>query len=380
VERRQIQRLAAQDLDPATFSELAAHGEDLLVERKAQLPEPERLGAAVASMANMLGGWLLLGVDDKSRELEDLVLPRGVDLQSHIGQLLRNAVDPVPPFLAGSLDVDGMRVGFVRVFHASVPVLAKGSGAIYLRDDGGKQPVADHRQLLDLARAGSEAEDEARRRPDRNSLTQAVLGLPSNAHGMMEFHMRAVVRAAPLTVTPQLAEWPVTRGAGVCLDAAEWLARKAGAPDGFTTEIRPHGRAVAAFASQLSPRPIRAHQAVAVAACDGIFGVSISREVNNVMETHQIRRDWIRPAIEGVYSILDAAEALGDAVVDLHLIHSREITLVSEEARKHPLPNRVYCGGAVLTLPADEEDRVDLGRLWEREVGRTAGIALWETP
>jgi predicted HTH transcriptional regulator len=90
MENRDIQRLAAASITPDLFKDLAAHGEDLLVERKGAVPSAEKLGAEVASMANMLGGWILLGVHDKTRKLEALDLPQGVDMQSHIGNLLRN--------------------------------------------------------------------------------------------------------------------------------------------------------------------------------------------------------------------------------------------------------------------------------------------------
>ncbi|HEY2333612.1 MAG TPA: ATP-binding protein [Solirubrobacterales bacterium] len=177
---REIQRLAAAEINEDLYS-LAAHGEDLLIERKAQIPKPERLGAEVASMANMLGGWLLLGVDDQTRKLETLRLKDGIDLQSHFGNLLRRAVDPVPAFLAGTLEVGDTYVGFVRVLPASVPVLVRGSGAVYTRDAGGKIRISDRRALLDLARLGRDAEDETRERPDLNQLTQILLGLPAQS-------------------------------------------------------------------------------------------------------------------------------------------------------------------------------------------------------
>ncbi len=230
VELRELQKLAAANIDAGLYKELAAHGEDLLVERKAQIPAPEQLGAEVASMANMIGGWLLLGVNDKTRKLAALDLPRGIDLQSHIGNLLRNAIDPVPPFLADRLEVDGETVGFVRVFERSVPVLVSGNGAIYTRDAGGKVPVSDHRALLELARRGRLAEQAAGRRAQENELTECLLGL-AGAGQAQQNYLRSAVRAAPLTVTPQLAEWPISTGPQSCMEAAEVSAWKSAADE-----------------------------------------------------------------------------------------------------------------------------------------------------
>jgi hypothetical protein len=226
MENRDIQRLAAASLTAELFKDLAAHGEDLLVERKGNIPSAEKLGAEVASMANMLGGWVLLGVNDKTRQLESLDLAQGVDMQSHIGNLLRNAVDPVPPFLADTIEVEGLTVGFVRIFSSSVVVLVSGSGAVYTRDAGGKLPVSDHRALLDLAGRGREAEEEATRRAGENRLSEAVLGL--SPHRMGADQMLSVVRAAPLTVTPQLAAWPVSGGVSPCWAVAKELGERLG--------------------------------------------------------------------------------------------------------------------------------------------------------
>jgi predicted HTH transcriptional regulator len=59
-----IRRLSLAALDEPALEELVRHGEDLLVERKQDLPKAPRFGAAAGSLANTLGGWILLGVAD----------------------------------------------------------------------------------------------------------------------------------------------------------------------------------------------------------------------------------------------------------------------------------------------------------------------------
>jgi hypothetical protein len=378
VDRRRIQRLSAAALDADQFRELAAHGEDLLVERKVQIPTPERLGAETASMANVLGGWIFLGVDDKSRELRPLDLPAGIDMQSHIGNLLRKSVDPVPPFLADQLEVDGMTVGFVRVFQAAVPILCTGNGSVYVRDDGGKRPIDNHRMLLELARRGEEAEESARERPNRNALTLGLLGL--DKQNAVAGQLQAIVRAAPLTVTPQMAEWPVSAGPGTCLQVAQCLGSSAGADAGFEVQVRPFGRATAAHGTAAMQLGTGSISVMAIADCAGIFAASLSLPVVNFLATHELRRTYIRPVINAVALLLQGAEAYGDAVVDLHLVLGREVSLDGGAGvGSHPIPPRVHCGSAILGTPADEEDLAALGRRWEREISREAGIAMFET-
>src|SRR5947208_507639 len=93
-----IRRLSLADLDQHTLEELVRHGEDLLVERKRDIPSPPKFGAAAGSFANTLGGWILLGVDDDGT-VHGWEKDEQLDLQSHLGNLLRSEVDPLPPFV-----------------------------------------------------------------------------------------------------------------------------------------------------------------------------------------------------------------------------------------------------------------------------------------
>jgi predicted HTH transcriptional regulator len=56
--------LTLADLDDAALERLVRHGEDLPVEPKQTLPAPPQFGAAIASFANTLNGWLLIGARD----------------------------------------------------------------------------------------------------------------------------------------------------------------------------------------------------------------------------------------------------------------------------------------------------------------------------
>jgi hypothetical protein len=95
--------------------------------------------------------------------------------------------------------------------------------------------------------------------------------------------------------------------------------------------------------------------------------------------TNELRRDYIRPAIEAVSLLLEEAEAFGDAVLDMHLAHGREISLMDSQGRyNQTLPRYVHCGSAILTVPTEEDERAELAKRWEREVARDTGITLWE--
>jgi hypothetical protein len=383
MKHEEIQRLAAADLDEETFRGMVEEGEGLLVERKSELPKPEALGKLVGSLANTLGGWILLGVTDRERKIVGGAFPPSTDPQSHIGNLLRNQVDPVPPFLAGALKATGHDVGYVRVFQAATPVLATGTGAVYVRDAGGTRPISDHRDLLALATRGQQAETDARVRADaqvrfQHELLAPRLGYPGGKVHVPEGYLRVIVRGAPLTVTPQFQDWPVSkRGSSVCWQVARRLADLLGAEEGFDHEVSPRGRLVTARACPLQPPPADkvSWLAIVAADCAGVAGAAVAYKSYESMETHDLRRRAIRPGIEAVVEVLEEAEAYGDAVLDMWLCTPGKGFSLAGEARG--LPRGVHCGSARLTIPAGDDECAALGRTWEREIAREAGMERW---
>jgi hypothetical protein len=151
-----IRRLAVADLDETALERLAAHGEDLFVERKRAIPN-DGIGRTVAAFANSLGGWLLLGVANDGTPV-GFSPPGRADPQAYIGQLLAAEVDPLPPYLAAARQIKGIPILVVRVFEsADTPHLLRATGALVLRTTRGTETVADQRLLLELARRGEEA-------------------------------------------------------------------------------------------------------------------------------------------------------------------------------------------------------------------------------
>jgi hypothetical protein len=195
------------------------------------MPDPERLGAVVASFANTIGGWILIGVDDDGG-VRGLQRDGRLDLQSHIAQLLRNTIDPVPPFGTAVLEIDGLAIAVLRVFQSDdATVILKRNGAVYLRDAGGKYPVSDRAILLDLAVRAAEKRERATARLKGQALVVRALNPPDggglmNALAARPAHtLRIVVRVAPLTVLPRFRGWAVSRAAAqLCTGEAARLA------------------------------------------------------------------------------------------------------------------------------------------------------------
>lgn len=367
-----IRRLALSDVNEDVLRELVEHGEDVLVERKRQLPDPPKFGAAAASLANTLGGWILLGVDD-DRNVVGYEPPRGTDAQSHLASVLRNEVDPLPPFVAEPRQLDGKSIVAIRVFEsADAPHIVRGTGAVYVRTSKGKEPIDDHQTLLALAHRGEEAEVRARQRLDSLPLVAHATPLGISAGGS---YARAVVRAAPFTVTPQFTEWPISKqGASLCLQLVDELVLGDEPP-----LLESAARGAIARKMQLKPSPTAADWAGIVAADSG--GVIATRFVQQLepmsqLSLDQLRAAILRPQLNTIAAMLEQSEAIGRAALDVRVYFSRDLVVAG--ANRSPDGKSLHVAGE-LTIPASEDEVAALGRRWERELARNFGINMWET-
>lgn len=375
-----IRRLALADVDEDVLRGLIEHGEDLLVERKRQPPAPPRFGAGVAAFANTIGGFILLGVND-DKTLHGWQPPEGRDLQSHIAELLRQEVDPLPPFVVEMRELDGKPIGVIRVFESvDGPHIVRGTGALYLRSSKGKEPVPvqDQRTLIELARRGREAEDEARVRLAAQPVIGEVFWVPDWSGFNMrqtrdDSEVRFVARAAPLTVTPPLRDWPLTRrAADRAHELVDRLVPRLPVSNRDPTRA-PHGRAMVTSVERATVTGAR-QAATIVMDSAGVFGVEQrfgnDREGRTAPLTMETVGAVIVPLARTLATLLQESEAYGRAVTDLWLM-----------LPPRSLPEGVAFGvhaSSEITIPADEDEIMDMSAGWHRELQRNFGIVKYE--
>lgn len=378
-----IRRLTLADLKQPQLEDLVAHGEDLLVERKRDLPKPPRFGAAAASFANTLGGWILLGVDDTAGEVHGWEKPERLDLQSHLGSVLRAEVDPLPPFVCAMRKVDDKPIGVIRVFPSvDSPHIVRGTGAVYVRSSKGKEPVDDHRTLLELARRGEDAEARARDRLRSLPVVNHVLKPPDAGYTIAsdDRDLRFIARAAPLTVTPALAEWPLTRHAWEwCKRFAESLLPPINVPyERRGPDPEPHGRAMVTRLAQWHHSEIRDAVAIVVDS-GGVMGIELRRGAapgdQRVLLLNAMLDEEIRPLVWKLAAMLYEAEAYGRAAVDLWINWPPKTA--AREQEREGIPQAVHVAGE-LTIPADDTEADALAEAWHREIQREFGITKFE--
>jgi Putative DNA-binding domain len=381
-----IRRLILADVvtDPALVRHLIAEGETLFVERKRALPS-DGLAPTVASFANTLGGWVLLGVTN-DRQVVGYEWKGRSDLQDHVREHLRDAVDPLPPFAAASVKIDGKPVGVVRVAEsADTPHIVAGTGALYVRLPGGKEPVTDHRTLLEMARRGEEAIARAQGELYGLPLVEAELARMDRLPGQVPVGvldpprvLEWVIRARPLTVPGHFADRALTEKtgrAGAKRIAA--LLPPASPQRGAGCSARARG--VCASALDTDPPA----QADLVIDAGGVVAARFASYRRVGVSYHDSMAQLLEPQLHVVAETLGDLDAFGRAVVGLELRQAGDLTVGTAGQSVGQLDPRTLQDGALrmggeIVVPAEADDVRDVVARWLRELFRAAGLAEFE--
>lgn len=385
-----VRSLSLADLDEGGLRALIAQGEPLFVERKVATPR-DGLGPTVASFANTLGGWLLLGIADQGG-VRGFTEHGRSDLQDHLRHKLRNEVDPLPPFLARSFELDGKTIGVVRVIESSdTPHIVRRTGALYIREPGGKQPIRDHQTLMSLARRGAEARDEAAKRLRELPMIGEALRTPERLpddriwtsppepgdRPPLPPVLEMIVVAAPLTVSPAfadraLAESTVTWSSETVKRLWERALDQLGPHRG---EIEVYQRGFAIEGVQ------RGSQRLVTLAVDSggvVAARTAQRRQGGTFLLDTLANKNLPVLLEVVADTLAYLDAHGRALVDLVVrgIHGMQVQGGSNEV-VHSDKEKLHIGGE-LPIPAEPRDFHDFAGRWAREFGRATGLPHWE--
>jgi hypothetical protein len=352
---------------------------ETLVELKRTIPA-EGLGPTVSSFANTIGGWVILGVDDVSREIVGWKPKGRADDLDYLRDLLANDVDPLPPFAAKPIRLK-RRVSAIRVYESSdTPHIVRGTGSVYVRDPGASRKIRSHDELVALAGRGETAGEDARRRLEVQPAVNALLAVPHVRADRQDLvtDVHIIARAAPLTVTPTTRDWPLTRMAAAwCLQRVEQLLPPWG---GFGREgpwAEPFGRAVGAQLVQHKPSGARDRAAV-VADSAGVLAAQIRRGPMTSEPAFVVIKDLLedfRLLARFVGAGLAEAEAFGRAVADLSIVVPASARIYGAARDKPPRPLRAV---HEIVAPPSEQDVTDLAEAWHREIQREVGIETYE--
>ena len=379
-----IRRLALAELDPDRLRRLVGEGEPLFVERKEATPK-EGLGPTVASFANTLGGWLLLGVADDGG-LRGWREHGRSDLQDHLRHVLRREVDPLPPFSARSIELEDQPIGVVRVIESvDTPHIARRTGALYIREPGGKRPISDHGTLLELARRGEEAIFRAQHRHEAMGLVDRALASPSHlpedpfgaAEGSLPMALEWIVRAAPLTVPAAFADRALSKATvDHCVEATKRLWGGEGPlPGKHRVDLDVFGRGLRTEGIHLGlPTMVN----VALDAGGLVAARSTQRRTDGTLYLPTLAQEELQRLLRAVADLLDELDAHGRSVVDLVVRGTKEMQVQRTAGERASIEAEGLHIGGELSIPAEEEDLTAAAARWTREFARAAGLPAWE--
>jgi len=111
----------------------------------------KKIPKIITSFANSAGGWLFVGVDEKTNELDKLEKSSRTDYSQIISQLLREHVSPLPRFDARFLKSKNSSFGVlaVYIFEGNNPPYVA-DGTIYVRNGSSSEPVKSQRTEIDI--------------------------------------------------------------------------------------------------------------------------------------------------------------------------------------------------------------------------------------
>jgi hypothetical protein len=192
-----------------------------------------QIAKAAASFANMLGGWVLVGVQNgeptDGRE-DGWQPPEDEPFIDYVRMRLREQIDPLPHFsagirvLEGNSEWAGRRVGVIRVYESTdTPHIMRKPGIVFIREAGADrrfhaERIRSHLELVRLAERGRVARADAAHRFDEGMLplTEGALGIEytTGATGtgrtfreIYASQPASTVRMTPLSLTQRFETW-----------------------------------------------------------------------------------------------------------------------------------------------------------------------------
>jgi hypothetical protein len=140
-----MRNLALADVTPDDVRVMLEENETLFVEHKSSVDgEGYKIAEAVASFANTLGGWVVIGVRDG--ELSDWSVPES--LTDRVRQILDRWLDPLPAFASRVVSHDSQLLGLVRVYESTDTPHVLRNGKVVIRS------VAEVRNQTQVYRPG----------------------------------------------------------------------------------------------------------------------------------------------------------------------------------------------------------------------------------
>jgi hypothetical protein len=342
-------------------------GGQLLVERAAA----GDAAAAIASLANTLGGWLL------------------VDGELDAASVLAS-IQPPPPAQAATRRTGGT---VVRVAASADTPHVTADGKVLVRGTEGTEP-ADGAALRALVERGERGSAEARERQQGMVLIEEAMRTPERLPGDApildpdhyghDAPLEFIVRGAPVTVTPELEATALTRGAAdlAAAQAIPLLVDPDAVAHRVSTTIDARAQGLYCVAGR-GEAPIFADLAIDAG---GVVAARLAerRHRDATVNTEALVDEVLLPLLRTVSGTLDGLGATGRTLLSLEVRGAADLVieltpdLVDAVRAEELLDDDRLLFEDDLALPAAPGDLAALAQRWARGLARAAGLPAWE--
>jgi Putative DNA-binding domain len=327
-----MRNLALADVTPYDVRAMVEENETLFVEHKSTVDgEGYKIAEAIASFANTLGGWVVVGIRDG--EATDWIVPES--LTDRVRQILDRWLDPLPAFASRVVNHSGNPLGLVRVYESTDTPHVLRNGKVVVRSvaevrnqtqvyrPGG---VETQLVLRRLAERGRDAINDAKLKLASTPLIAGVIGMTSEWGVPRMAAAHIAVRAVPL-VGDRLSDIAVSRAGRALIDEAvrELATSHADAKptllpraSGLISELRQSSPLVPGGA-EVPRTAVAATDAAGVVAVVLRFHETVSLDPGTTPELSldQARNAIIWPLLKSAVGVLNGAELFGRSILEL---------------------------------------------------------------
>jgi hypothetical protein len=366
---------------------LIAAGEPGGVEFKLIVPKKdEGLAPTFAAFANTGGGWLLLGVDDDG-QVRGFDIPGNGQAHDWLRDHLRPRVDPMPEFRTAVVEADAAEVVVVRIVpSATAPHVLKRTGVVYERSSGSSRPIDSQGKLMAMCQQSGDAEQAAADRLIKPPLVREALAAsmdgpqPNGQTRIANWY----VAATPLVAPPDFGQF-MLRGSSVKkieMDAAEALRHLSESERDLWSTTKARGSGYEIRGESQTTRDQLALTVDSLGAAVARWSTRLFRQTHHLPA---IGDDILLPLLRLVVAALQTGEVDGPIRVQGFLLiratdasYGPTLSVWAGGGGGEVMAETPHLFSGRLASVSDEQIRA-LTDAWWRDLGRAAGLPLWET-
>ena len=137
-------------MNASEIKKLCALGENSRVQFKLRLENPSKIAPELVAFANSKGGIIIIGVEDKTGQIAGLTYEQAQQMNTLIGQVANEWVNPTIYLETETIEVEGRIVLVVHVAEGINKPYKDKSGNIWIKQSSDKRRITENGEILAL--------------------------------------------------------------------------------------------------------------------------------------------------------------------------------------------------------------------------------------